>query len=91
MMITKSIIQVEKIKCGGCGNSISTKLLSQKGVNDVKVDIESGTIKLSHEQSLELASIEQLLNKMGYPVVGENNLGAKAKSYVSCMIGRMSD
>jgi copper chaperone CopZ len=48
MMITKSIIQVEKIKCGGCGNSISTKLLSQKGVNDVKVDIESGTIKLSH-------------------------------------------
>lgn len=90
-MKTKSIIHVENIKCGGCGNSITNRLMEQHGVNEVEVDLEEGAIKLDHDDIFELSEIESLLTKMGYPPVGENNLRAKAKSYVSCMVGRMSD
>ena len=89
MMITKSIIQVEKIKCGGCGNSISTKLLSQKGVNDVKVDVENGTVTFDSESEATLDLVRNTLSKMGYPEDDPTMLQS-AKSYVSCMIGRVS-
>ncbi len=45
-MNTQSTIQVENIKCGGYGNSISAKLKDQKGVNGVSIDLEQGLITL---------------------------------------------
>jgi copper chaperone len=87
-------IEVENIKCGGCANTITTKLSSLTDVRDVQVDIESGKVSLDGDTSKrdEYASA---LARMGYPEVGTveglKSAGAKAKSFVSCAVGRMSD
>ncbi len=81
-------ITVENIKCGGCVNSIQSALLKLGTVEKVTIDIETGIISVFGD-----ISKEQLVNKLdslGYPEKGNNTLLRKAKSYVSCAIGRMN-
>ncbi len=88
-------IQVENIKCGGCANSITTGLMEDETINSIEVDIESGTISIEAEDSADRDAIAARLLKMGYPesgtVEGIAAAKAKAKSFVSCAVGRMSD
>lgn len=44
-------ILVENIKCGGCANSISKKMLQQPGVNAVTIDIERGAVVIDGDIS----------------------------------------
>lgn len=86
-------IEVENIKCGGCANSITTKLNELDSITDVAVDIEGGKVSIAGDESMreEYASA---LASMGYPEVGTlhglGSAGAKAKSFVSCAVGRMN-
>ena len=80
-------LELENIKCGGCANSIKSKLINQFGAQNVEVDNETGIISFDYEN--EIDKIEQSLTKMGYPRKGEGNALNKASSYVSCMIGRV--
>lgn len=86
-------IIVENIKCGGCANSIKTKIKALEGVNDVTVNVEEGTVSIDGDEADRDNYIAALL-KMGYPEVdsvhGLESAGAKAKSFVSCAIGRMN-
>jgi copper chaperone len=86
-------IRVENIKCGGCANSIEKKIRALSGVLDVVVDIENGKVVVSGE-SLDRDKVVQELTHMGYPetgsVEGLKAAATKAKSYVSCAIGKMS-
>ncbi|GAB5465735.1 MAG: hypothetical protein Kapaf2KO_11710 [Candidatus Kapaibacteriales bacterium] len=85
-------IRVENIKCGGCINSIKTALLRNESIQDVSVDKETETIRISSNSSLfDREQIVQRLAKMGYPEIGNNNLLRKAKSFVSCAIGNISE
>jgi copper chaperone len=79
---------VENIKCGGCVNSIQTTLQKIKAVEKVAVDIENGTIVITGNPDREV--ILKKLNEMGYPELGNNTIVKKAKSYVSCAIGKMT-
>lgn len=80
---------VENIKCGGCANSISTRINKIIGVQKVDVNIEDQAIIVDGDfDELEITST---LASMGYPRIGENDFIKKAKSYVSCAIGRMQD
>lgn len=87
-------ITVENIKCGGCANQIKTKLLAKPGITHVSVDVETGGVKIEADLSLKDAVVAQLL-QLGYPEVGSvsglKSAGAKAKSFVSCAVGRMTD
>jgi copper chaperone CopZ len=78
---------VENIKCGGCANSIVTKLEKVAGVNGVRVNIENQEIAV--EGSFDENEVSLMLTNMGYPRIGENDFIKKAKSYVSCAIGRI--
>ncbi len=86
-------IQVENIKCGGCANSITTKLADIEGVNDVTVDVENGIVRAEGSDGLQETLTASLLS-MGYPESGTTEgieaAKAKAKSFVSCAVGRMS-
>lgn len=86
------IIEVENIKCGGCASSISSKMKSLPGITDVLVDIEAGKVSLQGELSRR-DDYANTLASMGYPEVGTleglQSAGAKAKSFVSCAIGRV--
>ncbi|KDN95717.1 heavy metal transporter [Hydrogenovibrio marinus] len=88
-------LQVENIKCGGCANSITKKLLSLEGVADVQVDIENGEVRFEADNENQVEQVKAQLAGMGYPeagtIQGMASVGAKAKSFISCAVGSMSD
>jgi len=81
-------IQVENIKCGGCMNSIKNALLQLPLVEDVHIDKDTETVTVTGAVTRDLLIAQ--LNGLGYPEKGHNTTLKKAKSYVSCAIGRMS-
>lgn len=87
-------IQVENIKCGGCASSIQKGLLAEQGVANVEIDIEKGMVKIDSTEDAREAYAAKLLS-MGYPETGTAEgiaaAKAKAKSFVSCAIGRVDN
>lgn len=81
-------ISVENIKCGGCINTIKTALMKTPGVG--KVDIDKETEVITVVGSIEKSMLITTLSGLGYPEKGKNNLLKKARSYVSCSIGKMN-
>lgn len=85
-------LSVENIKCGGCANTITTKLNAMDVVDSCEVDIENGVISINGDESNK-TEVSQLLLKLGYPETGTAEglkaAKAKAKSFVSCAVGRM--
>ena len=86
------VIEVENVKCGGCVNTIETNLLKISGIQSTAVDIDNGVITLEANENLR-ETIVHSLQSLGYPekgsISGASGLKAKAKSFVSCAIGRM--
>jgi len=85
----KQQFEVENIKCGGCVNSIKTALLKLEGVETIEIDKDIDTIVLTGTIKRDL--VIKKLNDLGYPEKGHNTMVKKAKSYVSCAVGRMND
>lgn len=91
--MTMISFHVENIKCGGCSKTI-TKALAELGVVNVDIDIENQ--KVSFEEPLNLDLIPQAQNRLeqlGYPIIntleGLEKLKSTAKSYVSCLLGKL--
>jgi copper chaperone CopZ len=85
-------IVVENIKCGGCAGTITKKLNAEFNTDSVKIDIEQGMVSIDAEDSKRDEVIKVLLG-LGYPetvsVQGLSSVKAKAKSFVSCAIGKI--
>jgi len=86
-------ISVENIKCGGCANTIKTKLEDLDTVTEASVDIENGKVSIDGDDAQRETVVAMLL-KLGYPETGTTEgmaaAKAKAKSFVSCAVGRMN-
>ena len=83
------VIKIENLKCGGCAATIKKGLLSIENVDEVIVDVENDTVSISSKNVL-IDLIKEKLSKLGYPEVGDKNtLVHKAKSFVSCAVGRI--
>lgn len=86
-------ISVENIKCGGCAGTIVKKLNELDGVNNTEVEIEAGVVKIDAADGLREPLTATLL-KLGYPETGTAEgmaaAKAKAKSFVSCAVGRIN-
>jgi copper chaperone len=86
-------IAVENIKCGGCASTITRRLNELDAVSDCQVDVETGMVSISGDESSKL-EVTQLLLNLGYPESGTAEglkaAKAKAKSFVSCAVGKMS-
>lgn len=88
----KTTLEIQNLKCGGCANTITTRLSALENIDNVIVDNENDSVSFEHKDELSLKEATNLLSKLGYPVVGENNpLTKKAKSFVSCAVGRMNN
>jgi len=87
-------IAVENIKCDGCASSIRSKLTEQELVQTVEVDVEQGQVQVEGNPEWR-DQVAIALAKMGYPEVGSvegmKAAAAKAKSFVSCAIGRIDN
>jgi len=86
-------ISVENIKCGGCANTITTRLKALDVIDSCEVDVDKGIISINGDESSR-EEVSQLLLKLGYPESGTAEglkaATAKAKSFVSCAVGKMS-
>lgn len=87
----KKSFEVQNLKCGGCSNTITKKLSAL--YSNVEVDVDSKQVAVEFDEGKE-DEVKATLKELGYPVVGEKmgwfeSSGAKAKSFVSCAIGKM--
>lgn len=86
-------ISVENIKCGGCAGTIVKKINAIDGIKSTDVEIEAGIVKISGIDGLHETLLASLL-KMGYPETGSIEgiaaAKAKAKSFVSCAVGKFN-
>ena len=88
-METKIIIQ--NLKCGGCANTVTKNLMQLDGVSNVMVNVEESSVSFEFDSEANLTEVKNTLNRLGYPEDGEeNSLSSKAKSYVSCAVGKVS-
>lgn len=86
----QTIINIENLKCGGCASTIKKELLAINGVEEVQIDVDTATVSVKSEPQF-LETIKEQLSKLGYPEVGaKNTVLHKAKSFVSCAVGRVS-
>jgi len=92
-MNTVMQIEIDNLKCGGCEKSIVKGLSATPEIFDFLVDREHQTVRFTGLTS-DRDTVVQKLRSMGYPEKGslsgmESGL-AKAKSFVSCAVGRIS-
>jgi copper chaperone CopZ len=87
--------QVLNVKCGGCANTLTSKLKEEFG--NINVDLQKEPreitldIKDDQKEKLKLA-----LRGLGYPFADDElstfqTVGTTAKSFVSCAIGKIDN
>ena len=86
--------KIINVKCGGCASTLKEKLFEQFGEVEVDLEVEPRQITLDIEEK-DIPLLGEALKKLGYPFVTEemgfvDNTSAKAKSFVSCAIGKMN-
>lgn len=86
----KQEIYIENLKCGGCANTVTKGLENIEGVSNVAVDVEKSLVTFTSDENVT-ESVKAKLSSLGYPEVGDKNtLAHKAKSFVSCAVGRVN-
>ena len=87
-------IDVENIGCEGCVTTIKQKLAPLAGVTAVAVDIPSQAVTIDSDRDVRAEAVK-LLEKAGYPERGTKAglaaMAEKAKSFVSCALGRVDN
>ncbi|MGE4419075.1 MAG: heavy-metal-associated domain-containing protein [Sulfurimonas sp.] len=87
--------KVLNIKCGGCANTIKEALKDEFGKVDVDLTQEPRVVTLEIKDEEAELSFRKKMKSLGYPMEDEN-LGAfikgglKAKSFISCAIGKIN-
>jgi len=86
----KHKVNIQNLKCGGCAHTITSELNKLDGVSDVSVDENSATVSFLQD-SEDVSIVVYRLDELGYPIENDpNSLFKKAKSYVSCAVGRIN-
>ena len=86
--------KVQNVKCGGCANTLKTKLEPEFGKVDVDLDSMPRTITI-YKDDIDETKLRNTLKSLGYPMIDEElnlieEVSSKAKSFVSCAIGKAS-
>ena len=86
--------KVINVKCGGCSSTLKEKLFEEFGEVAVNLEKEPREITLNIEEK-KIPELGKALKKLGYPFITEkmgfmDGTSAKAKSFVSCAIGKMN-
>ena len=79
---------VNNIKCGGCETTVKDRLSKIEGVSNISADSTTGAVEFDYIDEEALEKVREKLNSLGYTET-DPNLIDTAKSYVSCMMGKM--
>ncbi|MCT2278793.1 heavy-metal-associated domain-containing protein [Micromonospora chalcea] len=52
--------------CGGCAKTVTGQLSEVAGVNDVQVDVASGTVTVVSDAPLQTTDIQAAVERAGY-------------------------
>ncbi len=86
----KQQVVIQNLKCGGCAHTITTELSKLNGVSEVAVNEENAVVEFETSTDDATAVIKRL-DELGYPIENDpNNMLKKAKSYVSCAVGKIN-
>ncbi len=91
----KKTIKVENVKCAGCASTLTNKLKDEFGEIEVNLEVTPREITLDLADD-KLDSLHDALKGLGYPISGESfgfieDTSIKAKSFVSCAIGKVDN
>jgi copper chaperone CopZ len=90
VIMTKTEI-IQNLKCGGCATTITNALNELEGISQTMVDNEQNSVTFEYTDESQVKTAEEKLSSLGYPIDSDpNSILKKAKSYVSCAVGRMS-
>ena len=88
----KTSIIVQNLKCGGCAKTITSKLSDVQNISDLLVDIDASVVSFRYKNVNDALAVKNKLKALGYPSIDDkNSVTAKAKSYISCATGKMSN
>ena len=89
--MNKETFLIDNLKCGGCVKSIKNAISEIKGVNAVEVSLEDARVEIEFDENETTRLVlAEKLKSLGYPENGTGNILDKAKSYVSCAVGKFS-
>jgi copper chaperone CopZ len=84
-------IAIQNLKCHGCAVTIKSGLEEIDGLHDIEIDVDNNEVLYEADSKASSIVLKNKLIQLGYPPAGEkNSLGTKAKSYVSCAIGKIA-
>ncbi|HEY4268660.1 MAG TPA: heavy metal-associated domain-containing protein [Galbitalea sp.] len=61
---------VTGMSCDHCVHSVSTELLSLRGVSDISVDLPTGLVRVTSEAPLPLDAVSAAVDEAGYELAG---------------------
>lgn len=64
-MITKTILQIKGMHCTSCAMNIDGEL-EDLGINNVNTNYAKGETEVEYDESINLAQIQETINKLGY-------------------------
>ena len=89
-------VEVNNIRCSGCANTIR-QALEKEGFTSIDIDLscEPRKVTVNIEDEASSAHFRTILRKLGYPFSDEevgfsDSATLKAKSFVSCAVGKFS-
>lgn len=85
--------EVNNVKCGGCANTLKKSLKEDFGDVEVNLEVTPRVITLEIDDT-KIDTLKSKLRTLGYPLVTDElstleNIQTKAKSFVSCAIGKL--
>jgi copper chaperone CopZ len=91
----KKSFEVLNIKCGGCANTVKKNLSSRFEDVDVNLEVMPRIVTVDIKNDEDEKFLVETLKSLGYPLADEETssmekVGLKAKSFVSCAIGKMT-
>ena len=87
-----SVILIQNLKCGGCAKTIISKLEEILTITNISVSVESSSVKFDILNQEDITTVKNKLKSIGYPSIDQDNsILSKAKSFVSCASGKLSN
>lgn len=86
----RTSIIIQNLKCGGCVKTITAKLAELHNISEIQVNTEASTVSFTTTNADDALEVKEKLKALGYPSIEDaNGILIKAKSFVSCVSGRM--
>ncbi|MDG1730348.1 MAG: heavy metal-associated domain-containing protein [Algibacter sp.] len=69
----KTTLYIQNLKCGGCETSVINRISALKGISNISIKLQYGTITLEYETNKDIEAVKHVLSRIGYPPSEEKN------------------